>query len=87
MNSMKRYNCPCCNYKTFDAPIQESIGDICPVCFWEIDFFIKNENSPSGANSGLTLKQARKNFIDFGACEKSMLKYVRKPLLEELNNF
>ena len=33
----------------------------------------------SGANHGLTLRQGRENFKAFGACEKSMVEYVRKP--------
>jgi len=33
----------------------------------------------SGANHGLTLRQGRENFKEFGACEKSMVKNVRKP--------
>ncbi len=38
---------------------------------------------PSGANHGLTLKQARENYYSFGACEKEMLPYVRKPYKNE----
>ena len=33
----------------------------------------------SGANHGLTLRQGRENFKEFGACEKSMVKNVRNP--------
>jgi len=39
---------------------------------------------PSGANHGLTLRQGQENYKNFGACEKDMKKYVRKPRKEEL---
>lgn len=84
MSKIKRYPCPCCNYKTFTEPIKECWGDICEVCYWEIDFFIKDDNSPSNANHGLTLNKARENFKKFGVCEQSMLKNVRKPFDYEL---
>lgn len=84
MTKHKKYSCLCCGYKTFDDPLTESIGDICPVCYWEIDFFIKDDDYPSGANHGLTLNQARENFKSFGSCEKSMIDYVRKPYYYEL---
>ncbi len=80
-----KYQCPCCGYKTLEEPIDKSWGDICPVCFWEVDPFIKGDaNKSSGSNHGLTLNQARENFKDFGACEKSMLSYVRNPNPDEL---
>lgn len=84
MSKIKRYPCPCCNYKTFTEPISECLGDICGVCYWEIDFFIKDDNSPSSANHGLSLNQARENFKKFGACEKSLIDCVRKPFNYEL---
>lgn len=84
ISKIKRYSCPCCNYKTFTEPISECLGDICGVCYWEIDFFIKDDNSPSSANHGLSLNQARENFKKFGACEKSLIDCVRKPFNYEL---
>lgn len=39
---------------------------------------------PSGANHGLTLREGRENYRNFGACEESMKKYVRKPKKGEL---
>ncbi len=41
-------------------------------------------DEPSGANHGLTLRQGRENYRKFGACEKEMLRYVRKPKKEEM---
>lgn len=80
----KKHKCPCCGYATIaDHQGLPCFGDICPVCFWEIDFLADPED-PSSANHGLTLSQARENYQTFGACEKEMLKHVRAPKAEEL---
>lgn len=39
----------------------------------------------SGANHGLTLRQGRENYKNFGACEKSMVPHVRKPHPSEMD--
>ena len=58
-------------------------GYICPVCFWENDPFITSDNEPSDSNHGTTLKEAKSNFLQFGACVKEMLRYVRPPRDDE----
>lgn len=77
--------CPCCGYFTIamehGAPFY---GDICPVCFWEMDLLTDPEK-PSEANHGLTLKEAQKNYQTFGACRKEYWNSVRKPKSEELS--
>ncbi|MDW8801353.1 CPCC family cysteine-rich protein [Clostridium sp. A1-XYC3] len=73
-----RYTCPCCGYKTLS---EEPPGtyDICTICFWEDDKLqFENPDYDKGAN-GVSLRQAQKNFIEFGASDKKVLKYVRKP--------
>ena len=69
---MKKYQCPCCGYFTYNVPANEDCGYICPVCFWENDPFIASDNEPSDSNHGITLKEAKSNFSKFGACEKEM---------------
>ena len=80
---MKKYQCPCCGYFTYNVPANEDCGYICPVCFWENDPFIASDNEPSDSNHGITLKEAKSNFSKFGACEKEMLCYVRSPRDDE----
>ncbi len=78
---MRKYPCPCCSFLTLP---HRGEYDICPVCFWEDD--ASQETYPelvSGANNELCLTRARENYRTFGACEKEMLAYVRKPLPEE----
>ena len=66
--------CPCCDYFTLG---ERGNYEICPICFWEDDgLAIKQLDVPSAPNSGLTLREARSNFIKFGACEKAMIENV-----------
>ena len=80
---MKKYQCPCCGYFTYNVPANEDCGYICPVCFWENDPFITADNELSDSNHGMTLKEAKLNFMQFGACEKEMLCHVRPPRNDE----
>lgn len=104
-----KVRCLCCGYRTLD---ERGGHEICPVCFWEDDTYLKLEqidedgnakiafmsnncdndeydgedilDIPSGANHSLTLRQGRVNYCEFGACEKEMLEYCRKPSKLEL---
>ncbi len=77
------YQCPCCGYYTF-AQKPNGSYDICPVCFWEDDpIQLKDATYEGGANK-VSLAQAHRNFLSFGACEKEMLPHVRKPFANEL---
>ncbi len=87
-----KYKCPCCQKETLDARGDYEICPVC-FWEDEVYLDIKNnsidimghydENKEefldivSGANHGLTLRQARENYKKFGACEKSMLPYVK----------
>ena len=74
------YQCPCCDYFSLSA---RDVWEICYACFWEDDsardghaLDIDELDVVSGNNNGLTLRQARANFIAIGACEPLMLKHV-----------
>ena len=72
MNAEILYPCPCCGYMTLN---QEPPGTyiICPICFWEDDA------EQSYSSNRVSLRQAQRNFIEFGACESEWLKDVRHP--------
>ncbi|MGE6221329.1 CPCC family cysteine-rich protein [Nubsella zeaxanthinifaciens] len=77
-----KYACPCCGYKTFRAKPNGTYG-ICQVCFWEDDpIQLYDPNYDGGANR-VSLKQGQRNFMEFGACEKEMIKNVRQPNKDE----
>lgn len=87
---MKKYKCKCCGHYTLkDKPLDPNIYpgtfEICPVCFWEDDALqFLNPDMAGGANH-VSLNQARKNYLEFGACERRVLKFVRLPLEDELS--
>ncbi len=80
---MEKFNCPCCGYKTLE---EEFSWDICPICYWEDDpLQFKNVDLEGGANT-VSLRKAQKNFIEFGACERDMLRYVREPNIYDIKD-
>jgi hypothetical protein len=50
--------------------------DICSICFWEDDLSQLRFPRTGGANH-VSLIEGQKNFAEFGACEKRILKSVR----------
>ncbi|MTH52808.1 hypothetical protein GKZ89_05250 [Bacillus mangrovi] len=82
---MGKYTCPCCGYKTLD---EEPSGtfDICKNCYWEDDNVMNDNPDYWGGANGVCLRQAQRNFIRYGASEKTyvgnvvMGKYEKDPL-------
>ena len=79
-----KYPCPCCGYITFPVPKEEAIAYICPVCCWENDVFDPGEDDPSDENGGMTLRQGRANFKQYGAVRPDLVRHARPPRAEEM---
>ena len=79
-----KYKCPCCGFYTFDERPNGNY-DICKVCFWEDDPIQSVDERYEGGANRVSLEKKKKNYIKFGACNKEMLQYVRKPKEDELN--
>lgn len=75
--------CPCCGYITISNG-GDALAYICPVCFWEIDLFIQSDDEPSDQNHGLSLSQARSNYIKYGATMSGFKDHCRSPKESEL---
>ena len=78
----KSYRCPCCKFKT----LRERAGyDICLVCYWEDDGQDDHDADVvrGGPNGGLSLSQARSNYLQYGASDRCFIDRVRPPLPEE----
>ena len=78
MLTSNKYTCPCCGYRTL-AEQPPGTFDICPICYWEDDNVQFDDPDFSGGANRVSLRQAQGNFLEFGACDKEVLKYVRKP--------
>ncbi|MCP3880722.1 MAG: hypothetical protein GY701_20365 [Sulfitobacter sp.] len=77
------YPCLCCGYLTL---LEEPPGtfDICPVCRWEDDFAETPESGSALGANGVSLAQAQRNFVEFGASDERFVDSVRPPKAEEL---
>lgn len=77
-----KFACPCCGYRT----LREKPGgtyNICEVCFWEDDPIQLDDPDYEGGANRVSLKQGQRNFQEFGACERDMVKNVRRPNSDE----
>ncbi|HBF88076.1 MAG TPA: hypothetical protein DDX39_05485 [Bacteroidales bacterium] len=74
--------CPCCGFYTFDKNNRGNYS-ICPICFWEDDPIQLNDHNYEGGANRVSLKQGQKNYEEFGACEREMIKNVRQPTKDE----
>lgn len=72
---MRKFICPVCGCRTLQS---RGENDICQVCYWQDDGEY-DESFPNDCNYGVTIKQARANFLKFGAYDKQFRKSTRKP--------
>ena len=78
----RRFQCPCCRFFT----LSERGGfEICQVCYWEDDGQDDHDAAVirGGPNGALSLEQARKNYLAFGAFDEGAKKHVRPPRSDE----
>lgn len=74
-----KYTCPCCGYKTLEEK-PPGTYEICEICFWEDDPIQYKEPDYKGGANKVSLRQAQQNYVNFGACEKGFIDFVRKPM-------
>lgn len=78
------YKCPCCGYYTFEHPLMGEL-DICPVCCWYDDTECLEDLEYINPCIGVSLKQARKNFLVKRVCKDELLSEARLPIENELD--
>ena len=80
-----KFYCECCGFNTLNEK-PNGTYEICTTCFWEDDAIQSFEpNYENGANK-VSLNQAKKNFSEFGACERDMIKNVNKVNKSDIRN-
>lgn len=72
--------CACCGCLNNS----DDVWHVCPVCFWGECSSERFSDEPSDDNLTLTPEQARENYKEFGAFDRSALPYVRRPLPFEI---
>lgn len=73
--------CPCCGCKTLG---KRSMFEICPICFWEDDGHDHHNSEEFSGCNGLSLNEARANYLKYGACKNNHVDKVRPPHAVEL---
>lgn len=76
-----KYHCPCCGYFTLEDP--PGNFDICDVCLWEDDNLQRDDLDCWGGANEISLNEARRNFLEFGASDRKYLSSARAPTDEE----
>ncbi|MEV6102784.1 CPCC family cysteine-rich protein [Nocardia sp. NPDC051981] len=75
------YPCPACGHRVFDQP--PGCHLVCPVCFWEDDGVqLRWPTLALGANR-VSLVDAQRNVIAFGAYDEHARGFVRPATAEE----
>ena len=82
-NKYGKYRCPCCGYFTMNIKPDNTFQD-CPVCYWEDDGVQLDQPDLAGGANTMSLNEARKNFMKFGACDKRFITDVRPPREDEM---
>ena len=80
-----KYTCPCCGFKTLQTKPPGTF-EICKICFWEDDSTQYRNPDFTGGSNEISLKEAQKNFLAFGASRKRFLNYVSKPSKEDIKD-
>lgn len=82
---MIKKKCPCCGYYTQLVEHEdEPLFEICEVCFWQYDRTAHDRPCVAGGANNISLKDARKNYKQFGVCTPGYERHSREPLEEEL---
>lgn len=68
--------CPCCGYRTLYGP---GDYDLCPVCFWEDAGDQLRWPTLADGPNGISLIEAQRNFLEFGACDSGAVAKTRGP--------
>ena len=71
--------CPCCGHRTLGSPDPGSY-EICSVCYWEDDLVQFDDPDYWGGANGLSLREAQRNFKEYGASDRDFITNVRSPI-------
>ncbi|MBB6239060.1 hypothetical protein HDC90_003707 [Pedobacter sp. AK013] len=81
MDTENKIKCACCSFYTID---KDAISMICPVCFWQKDFYQEEHIDDDGGPNSVSLRESKVNFKSFGAKERRVLDFVRPPKEDEI---
>ncbi len=74
--------CPCCGYLTLPEG-QPGSYEVCPVCHWMDDPLQFADSDYVSDTNHVSLKEARENFLEFGAASDGVRDETREPSQNE----
>jgi len=74
-----KQKCACCGNITI-----EHIFSICPVCYWQNDFFQEEIIDDNSGPNTVSLRDAKINYSVHGVIEERFREYIREPFLDEI---
>jgi hypothetical protein len=80
-----KHTCPCCGYKTLDEEPPGTYA-ICSICYWEDDDVQYSDPDYKGGANEVSLRHSQQNFIKYRACDEESIKFVRKPIKQDIKN-
>jgi len=80
-----KFYCECCGYNTLNEK-PNGTYQICSICFWEDEPIQSADLNYEGGANRVSLIQAKRNFSEFGACERDMIKNVNKVYKADIRN-
>lgn len=79
-----KYTCSCCGYKTLPS---NSMGELCPICFWEEGYDDSDALFGVSDTNHMTLYQGQENYKKFDCCSQDFISRCRKPNNNETKDF
>jgi hypothetical protein len=70
--------CPCCGYRTL-SPGAPGSYEVCPVCYWLDDLFGFHYPGAESDYNHVSLREARENVREHGACRSDVVDRTRDP--------
>lgn len=80
-----KFYCDCCGYNTLSEKPNGSY-QICKICYWKDDPIQSDKPDYERGANKVSLIQAKRNFVEFGACERDMVKKVNKVHKTDIRN-
>jgi hypothetical protein len=78
MSNQRKFPCPCCGHVVFD--FEPGFHQVCPICGWEDDLSQLRFPLMPGSSNVVSLYEAQRNFVSYGASERRNEGRTRAPV-------
>lgn len=75
--------CDCCGYVSLP---DNSMRGICPICYWQVEYFDPSDLFCASNANYITLYEAKENYSKYGAYKYEYVKFCRPPSRDEIKD-